>query len=222
MSNWLLVISRDTELTRALTRTLSRDGGANQLWAVDSPERARRALAEREFLPLAIVIDELFLREEPLAAVAEEFAWCAPLILIVRPEHQAQLASIVAEGKADVASRCDYFIPLANALVERALRWEREVEKQTERLESLPIERDSTGGSEPDEGGFPAQAVRIVGTILDNLELTLSERSRLPVTIARRLERLADLSFDLKYGLRLLAGNTDGEKAARSETANRD
>ncbi|HVB34609.1 MAG TPA: hypothetical protein VNJ52_09590 [Patescibacteria group bacterium] len=221
MAEWLLAISRDTELTRALARLLIRQGCRGQLWAVENAEQARLGLCGRNSLPLAIVIDELFLREEPLAAVAEEFSWYAPLILVARPEHQVQVASLVAEGKADFVPRGDYFIPLAAALVERTLRWEREVHERIQLPERQATWLDASRDQAPDEDGFPVEALRIIGAILDNLELVLGERSRLPGNVVRRLGRVTDLAFDMKNGLRLLAGYADREEADGVGTGNR-
>lgn len=221
MAGWLLAISRDTELTRTLSRLLIRKGGRGQLWAVESPEQARRELGERENLPFAVLIDELFLREEALASVAEEFSWYAPLIVVARPQRQAQMASLVAEGKADFVPRNDYFIPLAAALVERTLQWESEIEQQFRLVEQSATEPGASRDQGPGDDGFPAEALRTIGAILDNLDLVLSERSRLPVSLARRLGRVADLAFDLKQGLRLLAGWTDRETADEVGTGNR-
>jgi hypothetical protein len=217
MAGWLLAISRDTELTRALAHVLIRNGSPNQLWAVDCPERARQALIDRESLPAVIVVDELFLREEPLASVAEEFSWYAPLVLVAKPAKHAQLASLIAEGKADLVPRGDYFTPLAAALVERSLRWEREIEQQIV-LSEWKVARTVAGREgKPDEDGFPTEALRSVGAILDSLERVLSERSQLPLGAARRLERITDLAFDLKQSLRLLAGLAADEDASRTE-----
>lgn len=62
---------------------------------------------------------------------------------------------------------------------------------------------------EPDEDGFPEQALRLPGGILDNLEIILAGRKQLPTTAARRLGHAAGLAFDLKDGLRLLAGYSE-------------
>jgi hypothetical protein len=218
---WLLAISRDAELAQALTRVLIRNGGRGQLWAAESPEQARLRLADRNSLPSIIVIDEPFLRQELLTAVAEEFAWYAPLVLIAKPEREARLASLVAEGKADVVLRSDSFIPMVEALVERTLRWEREMERQIALPAANAIAAGAGGQREPGENGFPMEALRGIGAILDILERVLSERSQLPAGAAKRLERVADLAFDMKRGLRLLAGCAGGEDVAQAETANR-
>ncbi|HVB98059.1 MAG TPA: hypothetical protein VNJ12_01845 [Candidatus Dormibacteraeota bacterium] len=210
MAGWLLAVSRDTELIRVLTRLLMRSGGG-QLWAVESAEQARQRLGERDSLPFTILIDDLFLREESLPAVLEEFSWYAPLIVVALPRRQAQLASVVAEGKANFVSRGDYFIPLAAALVERTLRWDREVELQVRSCGQAAIH--GAAGQDGDPDGFPMQALRTIGAILDNLEIVMAERSRLPREIARRLGRVADLAFDMKEGLRLLAGCAGQEEA---------
>jgi hypothetical protein len=205
MAGWLLAISRDTGLGRALGRAVVRHGRGCQFWAVESVERAWRRLYERDSLPVVIVIDELFLRGEPLASVADEFVSHAPLIVIGRAVHQAQLASYVAEGKADFVLRDDRCVPLVAALVERALRWERDVEEEMQLAERRRLECRERP-VEPDEDSFPEQALRQLGAILDHLESVLGQRKLLSAEATRRLGHAADLAFDLKDGLRLLAG----------------
>jgi hypothetical protein len=208
MSGWLLLVSRDTGLTRALGRALVRARGGCLLWAVESSEAARRCLARRDTLPAAIVIDELFLENEALEDVAEEFSWYAPLIAIGQGARQPRLAPLVADGKVDFLSRDDHFIPLAAAMVERALRWEHEVDEHIRQAAAIP-QPATPPELLPDPDGFPAEALRLLGGILDNLETVLADRGHLPTAAARRLGRAADLAFDLKSALRLLAGHPD-------------
>lgn len=219
MAGWFLVISRDSELTRSLARTLIRNNDRRHLWAVGGAEQARRELASRKSLPTSILIDELFLRGESLTTVSEEMAWYAPLILVARPERQGQAARLVSEGKADFVPRGEHFIPLACALVERTLRWERETEEQIRLLEQFAMEREFHRAREIDRDHFPAEALRMVGAMLDHLELLLGERSHLPEGVGRRLGRVADIAFDLKKALNRRAGFADCENAAGTETA---
>jgi plasmid stabilization system protein ParE len=210
MPGWLLLISRDTELTRALGRALVRTRGGCQLWAVGSSEQARRSIARRDTLPAIIVIDELFLENGALEDVAEEFSWYAPLIAIGQAGRQPRMAPLVAEGKLDFLSRDDHFIPLAAAMVERAVRCEQEVDEQIRQAAANPRAGKPTEPS-LDPEGFPAAALRLLGAILDNLDTVLADRAHLPTAAARRLGRAADLAFDLKTGLRLLAGHPEPE-----------
>jgi hypothetical protein len=210
MAGWLLLLSRDTGLTRALGRTLVRAGGGCQLWAVGSSEQARRSLARRDALPVAIVIDELFLENEAVENVAEEFSWYAPIIAIGRAGRQPRMAPLVAEGDVDFLSRDDHFIPLAAAMVERTLRCEQEVDEHL-RQAAANHQPATRAEASVDHDGFPAEALRLLGAILDNLETVLADRAHLPTAAARRLGRAADLAFDLKSGLRLLAGQPDAQ-----------
>ena len=218
MAGWLLVISHDTELIRSLARLITRQGGQEQLWAADSPAQARHRLGERGSLPSAILIDELLLCGEPLAAVAEEFSWYAPLVLVARPDEQARVAPLIAEGNADFVPRGNYYVPLAAALIERNLRWTREFEKRHAQLQAPAAAPDGAGQSDFQENKFSVEALRMVGVIIDNLEQTLSERAHLPEGVSKRLERVTDLTFDLKDGLRLLAGGSGGADTAEAET----
>ncbi|MDE3136306.1 MAG: hypothetical protein KGL59_07015 [Acidobacteriota bacterium] len=210
MAGWLLLISRDTGLTRALGRALVRVRGGCQLWAVGSSDQARGSIARRDTLPAIIVIDELFLENEALEDVAEEFSWYAPVIAIGRAGLQPRMAPLVAEGNVDFLSRDDHFIPLAAAMVERALRWEQEVDEQ---ICQAAANQQPAAHTEPapDPDGFPAEALRLLCAILDNLETVLADRAHLSTAAARRLGRAADLAFDLKSALRLLAGHPEPE-----------
>jgi hypothetical protein len=216
MPGWLLLISRDTGLQPALGRAMVRAGGGCQLWSVGSAEQARRCLARRDRLPTAVVIDELFLENDSLEDFAEEFSWYAPVIAIGHAGRQPRMAPLVAEGKVDFLSRDDHFIPLAAAMVERALRWEQEVDEQIRQAAANPQQAPTRTEPSPDPDGFPAEALRLLGAILDNLETVLADRTRLPNAAARRLGRAADLAFDLKTGLRLLAGHTSPETGPES------
>ena len=220
MAGWLLAISRDAELTRSLARLLMRQGGQDQLWTVDSPVQARRGLGDRASLPSTILIDELLLREEPLVSVAEEFSWYAPLVLIARPDQQAHMASLIAEGNADFVPRSDYYIPLATALIERNLRWTREFGNRHRQLQA-PAAVPTPGKpspSESTESDSSAEALRMLGVIIDTLEQTLSERAHLPDGVSQRLERVTDLTFDLKDSLRLLAGGENRKDSGQHGT----
>ncbi len=162
-----------------------------------------RRLNECDTPPVLIVIDEPFLRGRPVVAFAEELVTYAPIVVIGHPDHQMQIAAGVAEGKVDFVLRDGRCIPMVTALVERALRWESEIEEQIQLAE---LSRQERPDRQADEDGFPEQALRLLGAILDNLEIVLSDRRRLPTAAVRRLCRMADLAFDLKEGLRLLAG----------------
>jgi hypothetical protein len=220
MTGWMLAISRDTGLTQAIDLRLFRGSAHLPLWAVASVKEARQQLIARKSSPLAILIDELFIGDEPLATVAREFASYAPLILVARPERQSQLASLVAEGKADFVSRGDHYVPMAVALVERTLRWEEEIEAYLRSRQQACLEGESQVAAAPDDGTFSMEALRTVETMIDILDPVLAEPSRLPHAVARRLARVSDLAFDLKRGLRLRVQLSDRETAAVLETKN--
>jgi hypothetical protein len=138
--------------------------------------------------------------------VAEEFTQFAPLIVIAQPQRLAQLASLVVAGKADFVSRDANFIPLAAALVERALRREQEEYERAQQWREAMLQSEARSTREqPDPDSFAEAALRLVGGMLDSFEVVCAERSKLPSSLARRLDRIADLTFDLQQSLRLLA-----------------
>ncbi|HEV2387181.1 MAG TPA: hypothetical protein VGS20_07985 [Candidatus Acidoferrales bacterium] len=207
---WLLAISRDTELAEGLRRVLLRAREGYQLWAEEDIERARRRLGGCSSLPAAIVLDELFLRGESLGGVAEELCPIAPLIVIARPDRQARLAGLVAAGKADFVSREDNYLPLALALAERTLRWEKGANEQAHLAQQeLPL-------AAPDPDGLAQQALRLIDSLLDHLDVALAGRCQLPPRLAKRLDRAADIAFELKRDLRCLAGQPEPEPESES------
>lgn len=199
MSAWLLAVSRDAHLAQAIASARFRARATHQLWAIENPGRARHCLTSTARKPSVIVLDELFLRGEPLLPVAGEFAGFAPVIFIARPSAQIRLAPLVAQGKVDFVPRDDHYIPLTAALVERAIRWEQEAEEESARQaparQSPPI-AESVSGASSDE-----TASRMVGRLLDHLESVFNERCRLTPSAAHRLDRIADLAFELKQFL---------------------
>jgi hypothetical protein len=204
LTGWLLAITRDVELIRGLRSASMRDGRACQLWPVESIEQARNLLNERQRFPLLILLDEPFLEGASLAALTEEFSWCAPVVSVGNREGAFRIAPLVAAGRADFVYRDDSFLPLALALVERALGCEQEIDRRIAHADAAAAQAPECAWL-PDPDGFPEEALRLLGSILENLEIVLSEPERIPVA-ARRLGRVADLAFDLKAGLRLLAG----------------
>lgn len=88
MPGWLLTISCDTQLGATLTRAVARYGSGSQLWVVPDLTLVRGQLDERCKPPGLIVIDELFLPDEPLTAVAREFAYHTPVAVIGCAEHR--------------------------------------------------------------------------------------------------------------------------------------
>ncbi len=158
---------------------------------------------------MLILLDEPFLDGASLAALTEEFSWCGPVVGIGNREGAFRIAPLVAAGRADFVYRDASFLPLALALVERALGCEQEIDRRIEEADAAAARAPECNWL-PDPDGFPEEALRLLGAILENLEIVLSEPERIPAA-ARRLGRAADLAFDLKTGLRLLAGRSPSE-----------
>ena len=206
MTGWLLAITRDVELIRGLRSLAMRDGRACQIWSAESVDQARAFLNQRQQFPLLILLDEPFLEGASLASLTEEFSWCGPVVGIGNREGAFRIAPLVAAGRADFVYRDGSFLPLALALAERTLGCEQEIDRRVGEAEVRAADAPESGWL-PDPDGFPEEALRLLGAILENLQTALSDR-RLAPAAARRLGRTADLAFDLKAGLRLLAGRT--------------
>jgi len=201
----LLVVS-DPVLTQQLIGEMVRSGRHYQLPIATSVAEARVRL--HRIAPVAIVLDELAVggraRHAPamaglVEAAARELAQVAPVVVLVSPEHQADLASLVSTGHIDVVARARPFLPLVAGLVERRMVW-------AERSESQHPGMDSAFELPPDFGEVLRHEVNNPLTgILGNAELLLARRDRLPATVVQRLETIADLAVRLRETIRRIS-----------------
>lgn len=167
-------------------------------------------------MPSVIVLDDLFVREEPLASVAAEFSRLAPVIVITATAARTGFAPLVAAGSVDIVARDEPYIPLTAALVERALRREQEAQKESwhskSKVSPYPIVGRPASQDRCQSHGAPQAALQLVGIILDHLEPVFTERCRLTPLAARRLDRTIDLVFELRHNLRTVSDPADNSE----------
>ncbi len=206
----ILLVSADAGLCRTLEADLKSAGDAFQVVTVaDSEEAKRCARQSRGFgTPAVILLDQSALppsnglreRTEQLEAAAAALAGSAPVVVLAQPEHQAELATLVAEGAADFVARSGDFLAVVVALIERRLR---------AGDASQPVSRSIF---EPEDFG---QTLRhelnnpLTG-ILGNAELLLAEirrgkDARLPEAALQRLETITDLAMRMRETIRRLS-----------------
>jgi signal transduction histidine kinase len=158
-------------------------------------EQARERL--RSFFPAAILLDDSAVASGlPLARAVEELSAFAPVIVLAAPEHQAELAEMVAAGRVDVVVRSGDFSPVLLALIERQLRLAGEASGMllpTSFLESLRHEVNNP----------------LTG-ILGNAEMLLARREQLPAATAQRLETIAELALRVRESVRRLTWTWEG------------
>jgi signal transduction histidine kinase len=210
----ILLVSADSELCRMLEGDLKPGGDAFEIVTLSDPEAAR-AMA-RDGLPAAILLDESAFavslnarceQAEQLEAAAAALAQSAPVVVLARPEHQSEMATLVSAGVADFVARAGDFLPVVVALMERRLR-------AADRSEPVPrsiFEPEDFGETLRHELNNPLTG------ILGNAELLLAEirrrtDDRLPQAALPRLETITDLAMRMRETIRRLSHQWEGQR----------
>ncbi len=202
----ILLITPDAPLAERVAAGLARGQAEAELAAAPTLARARRRLGLST--PTVIVLDGSLLVEEPLESVARELARSAPLVALIHPSRQSELASLIALGEVDCLANTGNFLPVLLALLDRRLRWAEHFARYEGGLE----------GSEPlDFGSILRHEVNNPLTgILGNAELLLAHRERLPHDAAQRLETIADLAVRLRETVRRISNGWEARQRIAS------
>jgi signal transduction histidine kinase len=203
----ILLVTADTPLAERVAAGLARGQGAAEVGVAPTLAQARRRLLL--FTPTVIVLDASLLSgDEPLEAVAAELARSAPLLALIHPSHQAELAGLIALGEVDCLANSGNFLPVLLALLDRRLHWAEHFARYEEGVE----------GSEPlDFGSILRHEVNNPLTgILGNAELLLAHRERLPRDAAQRLETIADLAVRLRETVRRISNGWEARQRIAS------
>ncbi len=202
----ILLVSADSALCRTLEADLTCAGEAFQIVTLTDSEEAKHCA--RHVSPAVILLDQSALPPsngpheptEQLEATAEALAGSAPLVVLAEPEHQGEMATLVAEGAADFVARAGDFPPVVVALLERRLR---------------AGDRDqpaARGIFEPEDFGetLRHELNNPLTGILGNAELLLAEIRRrkdgqLPEAALQRLETITNLAMRMRETIRRLS-----------------
>jgi signal transduction histidine kinase len=206
----IVLVSADAALCHVLEADLKSADPAFEVTTLADPEEAKRSARQAQALGTAAVIllDESALpparghseRTEQLEAAAAALAGIAPVVVLAGPEHQAELATLVAEGAADFVARADGFPAIVVALLERRLRAGEPGQHPAASL----FEGEDFGETLRHELNNPLTG------ILGNAELLLAEirrraDGRLPEAALQRLETITDLAMRMRETIRRLS-----------------
>ncbi|MBZ5539759.1 MAG: hypothetical protein LAN61_04465 [Acidobacteriia bacterium] len=214
----ILILSRDADFAAACRSALESGAGGLQVEFATGFEHAR-LLAERTN-PWLVVLDEPALApvvpeetegQPSLDLAVTLFADMTPVVVLGAPEHQGEIAALVAAGAAEFVARSGDFLRSTLALIERRLQ-QREQEASGA---SFPLARERAERLEADFGEMLRHELNNPLTgILGNAELLLAEvrrrrDGRLPQGAQQRLETITDLAVRLRETVRRLSQQVD-------------
>ncbi len=202
----IFLVSGDSGLCRTLEADLQSSGDAFRIVTLADPEEAKDCA--RHVSPAVILLDQSALppsngqseQGEQLEAAAAALAGSAPVVVLAQPEHQADLATLVAEGAADFVARVGDFLAVVVALIERRLQ---DGDRSQPAARSI-FEPEDFGETLRHELNNPLTG------ILGNAELLLAEIRRrsdgqLPDAALPRLETITDLAMRMRETIRRLS-----------------
>jgi signal transduction histidine kinase len=142
-----------------------------------------------------IVVDEILV--DGSMDAAKNLTAAAPVILLARPGRFGNAARILIHEDVECIAQTGDYVPLLVALVERHVRWARQ----------------SAAGSTVAWAEMPPEFAEVLRHeinnpltgILDNAEMVLAHRERLPAAAAKRLEIVVDLAVRFRETIRRLS-----------------
>ena len=199
----IFLVCADSAVTESLVCALQTSGGRQGLPSAVNITQARVAL--RRCKPSVILFHESAADSasgESTGTAIARLTEHAPVVAVVSPERQSELAFLIASGAVDFVVRTSDFVPIAVAYLERRMRLSVRV------ANSLSL-------SEPDLLGDFGEVLRhelnnpLTG-ILGNAELLISEckrnnRDRLSLSALHRLETITELAVRLRETVRRLS-----------------
>jgi signal transduction histidine kinase len=201
----ILVVSEDAALCREFRSDFEQAEGELEVLILGDFEAARELARKQP--PAVILLDEQVLGKqkagglsaEALEAAAAALAGSAPVVIVGHPEHQTELATLIAAGAADFVARVGSFLPVAVSLAERRLR-------------ASGSDDGARASFEPVDFGetLRHELNNPLTGILGNAELLLAEirqrnDQRLPRAAQQRLETVTDLAVRMRETIRRLS-----------------
>jgi signal transduction histidine kinase len=209
----LLLVTRDENLGKAFRQEFESGGGSVRILVAATPEEARRQAWDTD--PALILLEETGFAPaeengspEPqrFEAAVALLAGIAPVVVLAAPEHQGEIAPLLAAGAADFVARAGDFFPCAVAMVQRRIQ-----QKENESAAQDLIGRVRSEALEEDFGELLRHELNNPLTgILGNAELLLAEVRRrqdglLPAGAQQRLETITELAVRLRETVRRLS-----------------
>lgn len=218
----ILLVSDNEVLCAAIRQEIKLKWDGLRVAAVSSAEAAREIVEDAS--PTVILLEEPSLSIDmspetlqPLSrldALVAPLALHAPVVVIAEPEHQAELAALVAAGLADFVARSSNCILLALSYIGQRLRQTLHPQPDALVLDGPPYDAPVSmngAGSEEDFGEVLRHELNNPLTgILGNAELLLAEVRRkddgkIPQGAQQRLETIASLAVRLRETVRRLS-----------------
>ena len=209
----IFLVCAEEAVTQSLVRALLGTGSRYRLPLAFNVSQARKAF--RRSTPTVILFDQsaadLASGESPSTAIAQ-LTEHAPVVAVVAPERQSELAFLISSGAVDFVVRLGDFVPVAVNFLERRVR----LAARADGPLTLP---------EPEMLADFGEVLRhelnnpLTG-ILGNAELLLSELKRkngdphLPTSALHRLETITELAVRLRETVRRLSDAWDHRNAS--------
>jgi signal transduction histidine kinase len=211
----ILLVSDDAAFCAAARRELEAQQKDLRVAAVSTVDAARRIMVDAA--PAVILLEDTSVMSataqsrdsiEPasqLESIVSDLAASAPVVVIGRPDHEMELAALVAAGLADFVTRAGGCLPIALGLVEQRLR-------EARRLPASGLQPALTSPTACEGFGevLRHELNNPLTGILGNAELLLAEVRRkndgqLPNGGQQRLETIAALAVRLRETVRRLS-----------------
>ncbi|HLE36096.1 MAG TPA: histidine kinase dimerization/phospho-acceptor domain-containing protein [Candidatus Acidoferrales bacterium] len=211
----IFLVCAEEAVTQSLVRALLATGGHYQLPLAFDVSQACRAF--RHSTPAVILFDESAVNPatgESASTAIARLTGHAPVVAVVAPERQSELAFLISSGAVDFVVRLGDFVPIAVAFLERRAR----LAARAGSSFTLP---------EPEMLADFGEVLRheinnpLTG-ILGNAELLITEfkrknGERLPPSALHRLETITELAVRLRETVRRLSDAWENRHApARS------
>lgn len=208
----LYLITPDQELARQVIRELLHADASYQLPLAANLAQARRGI--RLVPPAAILLDAAAVAAggtgETLETVVARLAEAAPVIVVGPPEHQEELALLIASGDVDFVARVGNFVPIAAGLLERRARAAQQPHLEPPGASALAAQQQADFGEV-----LRHEVNNPLTGILGNAELLLAEYRKkngaaAPPLALQRLQTIAELAVRLRETVRRLSNAWQG------------
>jgi hypothetical protein len=194
----------DVALAQRLSREVQVSASRSAISVATGLTQVRELL--KTCSPSVIFLDSDLLGGLPLADVVRQMASVAPVLVLASLNAQADVAKLVADGGegVDFIARVGDFVPLASALIARALK-----EPRMPASDSAPAGRTRSGIGEL----FRHEINNPLTGILGNAELVLAHREHFSDVEIQRLQTVVDLAVRLRENIRRISNTWEHQSS---------